>query len=703
MRLRVLVFLVALLLGSGGMAIAQHEVGDKWEVDGIRYEVTSTSPQEASVIPKKSSSYEGSITIPAKVEKEGKEYSVKTIGKKAFAYCKALKSVTIPNSVTTIGEFAFAYCNALTSVTIPNSVTTIGEFAFGSCKALVTISVDSENPNYESIDGVLFTKGGKTIIHYPARKKEKSYSIPNSVTTIGDYAFAYCDALTSVTIPNSVTTIGEYAFAYCNALTSVYCIAETPPSLDDGAFIKAHSGFWIYVPKASYPQYRAAENWRHLTPFALTITPPSPIAVGETVKLETVVEPSTLALRWESSDETIATVDENGKVKGLKDGVVCISVSPKKFSAPAKCYLAVGTGKLPTGLGLDAEQKTVNVWDEFTLTATVQPADASDKRVSWRSTNPNVATVDALGKVSAIHEGTAKIIATTEIGDYEAECEVTVQTVPVSSVTLSETSKTIKVNESFTLTSLVAPENASNKKVSWESSDMTVASVENGRVKGLKKGTTTITVKTEDGNFTATCEVTVEAVRVTGITLSESSKTITVGEFFTITAMVAPEDATNKTVFWESSDKTVAIVENGKVKGLKPGTATITVQTEEGGFTASCKVTVKEKKANNGNGSSGSGNGNSGGSNGNNGGGSSNPTPVDTPVAPPLSVASNPASSTITLKGLSGRTTIRIYSLDGVLLRTLELEPNASIDIRNLKPRVYLLKAERTTLRFVKK
>ena len=142
--------------------------------------------------------------------------SVTTIGEFAFASCTSLASIDIPNSVTTIGEGAFWNCSSLASIDIPNSVTTIGELAFDYCTSLASIRVASDNPNYIGIDGVLFNKDKTMIVVYPASKDGSEYTIPNSVTTIGEGAFYHSSLLASIDIPNSVTTIGEYAFYYCN-------------------------------------------------------------------------------------------------------------------------------------------------------------------------------------------------------------------------------------------------------------------------------------------------------------------------------------------------------------------------------------------------------------------------------------------------------------------------------------------------------
>jgi hypothetical protein len=160
-----------------------------------------------------------SVTIPN---------SVTGIGVFAFATCISLASVTIPNSTTTIGTEAFAGCSSLTNVTLGNGVTSIGVSPFSGCQELTAITVNSSNPAYISVAGVLFDRSETTLIEYPEAKTGMSYAVPNSVTNIGDLAFDFCTSVARLTIPSSVTDIGGDEFAGCVSLTNVTCEGNAP-------------------------------------------------------------------------------------------------------------------------------------------------------------------------------------------------------------------------------------------------------------------------------------------------------------------------------------------------------------------------------------------------------------------------------------------------------------------------------------------
>ena len=233
------------------------------------------------------------------------------------------------------------------------------------------------------------------------------------------------------------------------------------------------------------------------------------------------------------------------------------------------------------------------------LSASVSPEAASDRAVAWSSSDRSVATVDKAGTVHGLRPGTATVTATAE--GKSGTCAVTVKAkaVNVTEVTLDKTELTLTEGETETLTATVKPDNADNKKVTWSSDKTEIATVDGaGKVTAVKAGEAVVTVTTEDGGKTATCKVTVKAkvIGVTEVTLDKTELTLTEGETETLTATVKPDNADNRKVTWSSDKTEIATVDGaGKVTAVKAGEAVVTVTTEAGGKTATCKVTVKAK------------------------------------------------------------------------------------------------------------
>lgn len=242
-----------------------------------------------------------------------------------------------------------------------------------------------------------------------------------------------------------------------------------------------------------------------------------------------------------------------------------------------------------TSVELDQTSLTLKPEGTSTLVATVKPDNATDKTVTWTSSDSEVATVDETGKVTALKVGNATITASA--GFKSAECKVTVY-IPVSSIELSKTKLYLNIGESETLVATIKPDDATDKSIVWTSSDDTIATVDdNGKVTAIKEGKATI--KAKAGEKEAECSVSV-GIAVTGIKLDNTSLEIRVDDTATLTATVSPDNATDKTVTWTSSDATVASVdESGTVKAIKVGTATITATAGE--KSATCAVTVKKK------------------------------------------------------------------------------------------------------------
>ena len=172
---------------------------------------------------------------------------ITSIGSLAFEYCTSLTSVTIPDSVISIGDVAFTGCTSLTSIEIPDSVTSIGIGPFAMCTSLTSIIVDANNLVYESIDGNLYSKEGKELVQYVAGKTTTSFSIPDSVTSIGAGSFGYCYTLTNIEIPNSVTSIGFSAFEGCTSLTSIK-IPDSVINIGERTFLGCTSLTSIEIP-----------------------------------------------------------------------------------------------------------------------------------------------------------------------------------------------------------------------------------------------------------------------------------------------------------------------------------------------------------------------------------------------------------------------------------------------------------------------
>ena len=155
---------------------------------------------------------------------------------------------------------------------------------------------------------------------------------------------------------------------------------------------------------------------------------------------------------------------------------------------------------------------TLTEGDSEYLTATVQPDNATNKSVSWSSSDTSVATISSDGMVTAIKHGTATITVTTSDGGYTANCIITVESnnIPVTGISLNTTTLEMNVGGEYTLVATITPNDATNKKVIWASSNLDALSVDGGKLKALKSGRVTVTARTEDGDYRATCQVTVK-------------------------------------------------------------------------------------------------------------------------------------------------------------------------------------------------
>ena len=325
---------------------------------------------------------------------------------------------------------------------------------------------------------------------------------------------------------------------------------------------------------------------------------------GETETLTATVKPDNADNRnvtWSSDKTEIATVDGAGKVTAVKAGEAVVTVTTEDGGKTATCRVTVKAKAVNvTEVTLDKTELTLTEGGTETLTATVRPDNADNRKVTWSSDKTDVATVDGDGRVTAVKAGVATVTVTTEDGGKTASCKVTVKAkaVNVTEVTLDRAELTLTEGEAETLTATVKPDNADDKKVTWSSDKTDVATVDGaGKVTAVKAGEAVVTVTTEDGGKTATCKVTVKAkvVPVTGVDVKPWSVTIGANGTTKLTCTVAPSNATNRNVRWESDNPSVATVDSdGNVRAVSAGVAKVSAVTEDGGFRSGCTVTVKE-------------------------------------------------------------------------------------------------------------
>ena len=494
------------------------------------------------------------------------------IGDNAFYYCTSLSKVKLPNGLMEMGAWVFSGCSSLTEITIPDSVTEIGREAFFRCRSLVDIIVSPDNKNYSSIDGVLFSGDMSTLLAYPIGNKRSTYTVPDSVTSIIEVAFSECTNLEKIIISDGVTSIGRSAFSSCKKLREI-TIPDSVTEIESYAF--------YYCPSLS--KVKLSNNltntgfmtFANCSSLAEIVIPDSVTSIGESTfsgctSLAEIVIPDSVTSIGEYAFSSCTSL----KKITIPDSVTIIKEFAFKNCSTIKivCYL---------GTRAQWQEIIIGAENEALTNVTIHCIDDPHIWGEW----------EVVEEATYEKEGLER--RACSLCDIE-ETRVIPKLVRASAIELSESEKTVFVGDTFTITATVKPEDAFNRTVTWSSSDPSIATVdENGTVTAIAKGEAIITAESADG-VKAECKVTVEK-KVAAIELSESEKTVFVGDTFTITATVKPEDAFNRTVTWSSSDPSIATVdENGTVTAIAKGEATITAESADG-VKAECKVTVEKK------------------------------------------------------------------------------------------------------------
>ena len=391
---------------------------------------------------------------------------VKSIGNLAFYQCYNLINISIPSSVKKIGDNAFGCCFNLVSITIPNSVTSIGTGAFYYCSKLKSINLSNSINSISS--GIFRDCSSLTNITIPQSvisiglsafwgcTSLKNIIIPDSVTSIDGCAFLGCTSLTNMMIPNGILSISGRSFSGCTNLNSIV-IPSSVTLIDSGAFDNCTSLNDIYY-------YGTKEQWDKII-----INPYNDYLLNANIHYSSVPMP------------TKPTVNKITKV------------------------------------ALNKKSVTLNKGKSTTVKATVTPANATNKKLKWTTSNSKVATVSQSGKVIAKSRGIAIIKAMSTDGSNKyANLKVTVKQ-PVTSVKLNRNSVNLKVKgnakqKTVTLKAKVYPNNANNKTVKWSTSKSKIATVNSkGKVIAKKKGTCYIIATAKDGSKkSAKCKITVK-------------------------------------------------------------------------------------------------------------------------------------------------------------------------------------------------
>ena len=507
-----------------------------------------------------------------------------------FANNESIEKIEIPETVTTIGSDAFYKCTSLTEINIPDTVLTVGSYAFGGCKNLEKVHLPKNIKNIE--------KGT-----FKDCSVLKDITIPDTVMKIGDVAFSGCTALPQITLPASVQTIGDKAFSHCEALADVK-LSEGLTSIGSYAF--EHN---IALPKVTLPntlESLGERAFQHCDVLAdvdlgagLKVIPE--YCFYEDPALQKVILPYqfttvnagafanctkltdiTFNRNVSSVDASALSYKDKTTIHGVKGTYAESFASDNGFKFEALNAPA-------TGITLSKEKIEIAKDKSIRLTASLTPVDTSDE-LTWTSSNEEVATVED-GVVKAVGLGEAEIVAMA--GSVTKSCPVKVYQ-GVNNITLDVTSHTMTIGDFLQLTATIYPKDAEYKDVIWSSDNEDVAVVDQkGLVQAKAYGKVKITATSKDGGLEAVCNVTVEPVAVTEVSLNAKAVTLKVGETYQLKETILPENATDKTVTWTSSNTKAATVSGGAVTAVGTGSAVIIVKTNSGAKTASCTVTVQ--------------------------------------------------------------------------------------------------------------
>lgn len=447
----------ALSLGSANAA-----VGDTFKIGGFTYTITSETEPQVAVKATSQTSLSGDVEIPSTVTNNDVNYTVTSIAPSGFLRVLDITSVSFPKTLTSIGNYAFQHCSGLTKVEIPSTITEIGRGPFTNCASLTEIVVDTENQNFTSVNGILFSKSQKSLIQFPAGKDVTSYTIPANVDSLNAYSFMDCHKLTSITIPEGVKYIGDCAIYSCYGLSTISipasvseiygagaggrCINLSEINVDDAnmnycsvdgiLFNKQKNAIIIFPAGKNIEEYTVPETVDSIAPYGFsTCQHLSAITIPAGVK-------SFATFTFFSCANLKRFIDLNPVPQMLRNTNVFNNVPTSMTlyvpKGSKEAYASATTWTRFTDIreigaimvSLNTRYVTLSIGETVELKADIDKRDEVDvDSEKWESSNPEVATVSADGVVTAVTDGTTTITVTVtdSNGDtYNDVCDITV-------------------------------------------------------------------------------------------------------------------------------------------------------------------------------------------------------------------------------------------------------------------------------------
>ena len=556
-------------------------------------------------------------------------------------------------AVNKLGEQAFARGvhseTKVKTINIGSNITTIEDGALHGPSTLTNINVDSANPNYKSINGVVYSKDGTTLVAYPTGRTDKKFTVPSGVKTIGAYAFSrnqnieevvlpegltkigyssfmYCENLSKINIPETVTDISGYAFYNTNFTKMTIPASVSKVGTSNNEFIRRFDGAKLeYLKFMGNPMITDSGRLYVKTIYAKANTTPQAYAEAHNIAFveldnnKTIIEKSMISgltspiLYGTNNNELNISIVDNGKTL-VKDRDYTIAYANNTSAGVTATVTITGIGnyygEVQYSYRINKLQFESSIKsNEIRLTNKKLEAQTNLKEgetytIFYYSSPTASYGSSSLSLPSDVKDGDMidlyyKVKPDNDYYEYDNSIKtITVKIIDdrpiaVESVTLSKTSATLLVGETTTVTATILPANATNKTVSWRSYNTSIATVENGVIKAVGTGDTTISAQSSNG-LVGKMSLSVRA-EVEGVRVNTAYKTLYVGESAQILATVYPSDAINTTITWTSSNPNVVSVDNGTITALKEGTSVITAKSYNG-KTTTTTVEVKIKQ-----------------------------------------------------------------------------------------------------------